>query len=98
MNPQKVVRNQVTTLTDLPNIGKKMEKDLQIIGIHHPLQLKGKSPYEMFDELCIKTGKKHDPCVIDVFISVTRFMDGEAPQPWWKYTRVRKEYLHNENV
>jgi hypothetical protein len=36
------------------------------------------------------TNTRHDPCVLDVFISVTRFMAGGAPQAWWKFTAERK--------
>ena len=35
----------------------------------------------------------HDPCVIDVFLSVVRFMAGEAAQPWWAFSKERKETL-----
>jgi hypothetical protein len=28
--------------------------------------------------------------VLDVFLSITRFMAGDAPQPWWHYTAERK--------
>ncbi|HPT57671.1 MAG TPA: helix-hairpin-helix domain-containing protein, partial [Casimicrobium sp.] len=30
---------------------------------------------------------------IDVFISVTRFMNGEAARPWWNYTAERKQKM-----
>lgn len=39
---------------------------------------------------------RHDPCVIDVFMSVTRFMAGvagAAAQPWWAFTSERKRVL-----
>lgn len=98
MKLQEIVRSKVKTLTDLPNIGQEMEKDLKLIGIHDPSQIKGKSPYQMYKELCQKTGKKHDPCVIDVFLSITRFMEGEDPLPWWKYTKERKEYLQKNTI
>lgn len=39
------------------------------------------------------TGKRHDPCLLDVFIAVVRFMDGEPAKPWWKYTTERKREL-----
>ena len=94
MNPKKVIRSKVKALTDLPNIGKAMEKDLLAIGIRDPMQLIGKSPYQMYEALCKKTGSKHDPCVIDVFLSITHFMAGDAPKPWWEYTQERKEYLN----
>jgi hypothetical protein len=93
MNPDKVVRNKVQTLTDLPNIGKAMERDLHILGIITPSQLKGRSPYDLYYELCNKKGVKQDPCVLDVLISITRFMEGAEPLPWWKFTSERKAYI-----
>jgi hypothetical protein len=77
-------------LTDLPNIGKACAEDLHLLGIFLPVQLIGKNPYELFESLCEKTGVRIDPCMLDTFISITRFMDGEAPQPWWTYTEERK--------
>jgi Pathogenicity locus len=91
MNPAKVERSRVKNLTDLPNIGKASAADLQLLGIHEPQQLVGLNPYQMYQRLCDITQVRHDPCVIDVFISITRFMDGEAPRPWWDYTDERKQ-------
>jgi hypothetical protein len=90
MSPSKVVRERVTRLTDLPNIGKSIAADLELLGIKGPAQLAGKSPYEMYDRLCRKTKTVHDPCLLDTFISITRFMDGEPPRPWWHFTAERK--------
>jgi hypothetical protein len=92
MNPAKVERERVKQLTDLPNIGQAAEKDLILLGISAPEQLIGRDAYEMYDELCEKTGARHDPCVIDVFLSITRFMAGEAPRAWWDYTDERKRH------
>ena len=91
MNPNKVERSKVKILTDLPNIGKASAKDLQVIGIQQPSDLVGKSPLAMYDALCERTGVKHDPCVLDVFMSITHFMQGEDPQPWWHFTDERKQ-------
>ena len=93
MNPAKVVRTQVKQLTDLPNIGKASAADLRLLGIETPVQLLGRNPYEMYQTLCDKTGQRHDPCMLDVFISITRFMAGDDPQPWWFYTEERKQAL-----
>ncbi|MGB8337549.1 MAG: helix-hairpin-helix domain-containing protein [Burkholderiales bacterium] len=90
MSPSKAHRALVVKLTDLPNIGKAGADDLRLLGIHEPSQLIGKCPFEMYDKLCEKTATRHDPCVIDVFISITRFMNGEEAQPWWKFTEDRK--------
>jgi hypothetical protein len=57
----KVNRNCVVLLTDLPNIGKAMAEDLRLIGIREPGQLVSRSPYEMYETLCKKTGSRHDP-------------------------------------
>lgn len=93
MSPAKVDRDKVKTLTDLPNIGKAMARDLCLIGIEEPQQLAGKSAYELYDALCEITEKRQDPCVIDVFLSITHFMNGGDPAPWWKYTEERKKAL-----
>lgn len=53
----------------------------------------GRDPYLMYEELCRKTGQRHDPCVIDAFISAVRFMQGEPKRPWWAYTSERKSVL-----
>ena len=93
MSPSKVIRDDVVLLTDLPNIGKSLAGDLQLLGIARPADLRGRDPYEMYETLCEMTAQRHDPCVIDVFISVTRFMAGEAPTAWWSFTAERKRTL-----
>jgi hypothetical protein len=91
MNPSKVVRENVKKLTDLPNIGKAGAADLELLGIEKPGDLQGNDPYEMYERLCILTSSRHDPCVIDVFISVTSFINGDEPKAWWHYTEERKK-------
>jgi len=90
MNPAKVIRSKVRQLTDLPNIGPAMAADLRLLGINAPRQLRGQNPYQMYEQLCRKTGVQHDPCVIDVFISITRFIGGGDARPWWEFTEERK--------
>ncbi len=86
-------RFTVTQLTDLPNIGPAMARDLRILGIERPQQLIGQDPLAMYDDLCLITEQDHDPCVIDVFMSVVRFMEGGEPRPWWEFTGERKAGL-----
>ncbi len=93
MNPAKVVRQKVQQLTDLPNIGKACAQDLRKLGIDSPSQLQGRDPFEMYLSLNRLTGKTHDPCMLDVFISITRFIAGDEPKPWWFYTDERKQHL-----
>ncbi len=86
-------RQTVSELTDLPNIGKAIARDLHLLNIQHPQDLIGKDAYKLHDELSRVTGEKKDPCVIDVFLAVIDFMEGGSPVPWWKYTAERKKYL-----
>ena len=95
MSPSKVVREHVVLLTDLPNVGISLAGDLRLIGISRPDELRGRDPYAMHETLCALTGVRHDPCVIDVFISVTRFMNGEPTAVWWQFTEERKNMLRN---
>ncbi len=93
MNPDKVDRATVKQLTDLPNVGKATAADLRLLGYDLPEQLVGECPFEMYERLCRETGQRHDPCVMDVFLSVTCFMNGEAARPWWAFTGARKNHL-----
>ncbi|MGZ5780742.1 MAG: helix-hairpin-helix domain-containing protein [Burkholderiaceae bacterium] len=45
----------------------------------------------MHESLCNITGVQHDPCVIDVFMSVVSFMEGGAALSWWSFTEKRKQ-------
>ncbi len=93
-------REIVARLDALPNIGKAMARDLELVGIDHPKQLIGKDPFALYAELCRKSGQKIDPCVIDVFMSVVDFMEGGEPRLWWSFTDERKRVLlqHEETI
>jgi hypothetical protein len=90
MNPAKVDRARLAQLTDLPNVGPALARRLVAIGVDTPRRLVGEDPVALYERVCASTGVREDPCVLDVFISVTRFMDGAPPQPWWAYTAERK--------
>jgi len=85
-------RKTVVRLDELPNIGKAMADDLILIGIDHPRKLIGKDPFELYEKLCTRSDKRHDSCVIDVFMSVIHFMEGGDPLPWWSFTDERKRH------
>ncbi len=85
-------RQTVSELEELPNIGKAMADNLRLVGIKHPQELIGEDPYKLYNELCRLTGKKHDPCVIDVFLSVVDYMEGGDTKPWWEFTKGRKKH------
>jgi hypothetical protein len=98
MNPEKVSRNRVRELTDLPNIGKTMARDLRLIGISRPEQLVGRTALELYHDLCRITDAVQDPCVLDVFMSVISFMSGGEPRTWWSFTEERKQLQRREKL
>lgn len=91
MNPSKVDRAKTHALTDLPNVGPAIARDLELIGIHRPLDLEGKDPYELYESLCAKSHARHDPCVLDTLMSIVDFVSGGDPRPWYEYTVKRKK-------
>jgi hypothetical protein len=90
-------RTSFTKLEQLPNVGKATAGDLRLLGITTPAALVGRDPYELYHRLCDITKQRHDPCMIDVFIAVVRFMEGADATPWWHYTAERKATLAGQS-
>ncbi len=90
MNPAKVVRSRVAKFTDLPNIGPASARDFELLGFTQPSQLVGADPWHLYQALCVASGTRQDPCVLDVLMSVTDYLSGAEPKPWWDYTEERK--------
>ncbi len=86
-------RESATQLETIPNIGKAMAADLRRLGIEHPRELAGQDAYALYERLCILSGQRHDPCVIDVFLAAIHFMDGGEAHPWWHFTAQRKRRM-----
>jgi hypothetical protein len=82
--------HRIAVLEDVPNVGPSIANDLRRLGIHQPNELAGQAPDDLYRALCQATRTRQDPCVLDVFISVVRFMEGAPPRPWWHYTAERK--------
>jgi len=88
-----MARTDIDNFQAIPNVGKAMEKDFRLLGLKAPQDLIGKDPYQLFYDLCDITGHQHDPCVIDVFISAVRYMEGGPPKKWWEFTSERKKKM-----
>ena len=86
-------RADISDLQQIPNVGPAIAKNLRLIGVSSPHDLRHKDPYAMYDDLCRITGTRHDLCLLDVFIAAVRFMAGEPAKPWWQYTPERKQTL-----
>jgi hypothetical protein len=89
-----MIRDNVKYFEEIPNVGKATAKDFLLIGIKEPIELAGKDPYKLFEKLCDCTSIRHDPCVIDVFISAVKYMEGGSAKKWWEFTAERKSKLN----
>lgn len=85
--------NLAKKLIDIPNIGKSISKDLELIGIKKPLGLKGKDAFKLYNKMCKAKGQKIDPCMIDVLMSAVDFANGGDARKWWHFTKERKKIL-----
>jgi hypothetical protein len=82
--------SECEALEQLPNIGPALAADLRLLGVLHPRELASKDALALYRGLCVKTGRRQDPCVLDTFMAATDFMRGAEPRPWWTYTAQRK--------
>ncbi|MDO8252347.1 MAG: helix-hairpin-helix domain-containing protein [Rhodoferax sp.] len=91
----RVVPGQPKRLEDLPNIGKSIAADLELLGIRKPEQLAKLDPLETYRALSAVMGHRHDPCVLYTLMSVQHFFKSDEVLPWWKFTERGKELLQS---
>lgn len=84
-------------LESIPNVGPAIAAKLRVLGYESVTDLKGADPYSMYQKLSELTGKRHDPCLLDVFISAVSFCNGNPPKPWWEFTSMRKAKIKERN-
>lgn len=81
-------------LEDLVSVGPAIRADFELLGIHTVAWLAQHEPEALYDELCRKTGKRQDPCVLDTFrAAIEQARDPYLPPEkcrWWYWSRVRK--------
>jgi len=74
----------------LRNVGPAARADLAVLGITSSERLAACDADELYASLQMKTARKHDPCVWDVFAAaIHQARTGEA-RDWWTFTPVRK--------
>ena len=88
-----MIAAQAVQLTDIPNIGRSIAADLVQAGIRTPQDVRSMDPAAIYEALRTPMGQRHDPCVLDVIMSIIAFVEGGEPQPWWHFTAVRKALL-----
>jgi hypothetical protein len=80
-------------LLAMANVGPAVAGYLARLGITERAQLVDRDPFELYDTLCVRDGRRYDPCLLDTFMSVVDQAGGGSPRPWWEYTAERKRVL-----
>lgn len=83
-------------LQKIPNIGPAMAGDLVMLGITKVEDLKGRDADDLYDKLSSLTSSRQDPCVADTLESAIHYADTGDGQPWWNFTKGRKERWKNK--
>jgi nucleotidyltransferase/DNA polymerase involved in DNA repair len=81
-------------LEDLYSVGPATVRDLKLLGITRVEQLAGRDARNLYDRLCKLTGKRCDPCTMDILsAAIAQAQDPNLPREksrWWYWSRVRK--------
>lgn len=88
------IMSKQTKLIDLVSVGPAIVRDLALLGITRVDQLRGQQATDLFEELKRVSGKRQDPCVLDVFTcAIAQAENPDLPdeqRQWWYWSRVRK--------
>jgi hypothetical protein len=87
-------KNETRRLRDLYSVGPATVCDLKCLGITRVEQLVGKDARKLYDRLGRLSGKRYDPCVLDVLsAAIAQAQDPGLPEEkrkWWYWSRIRK--------
>ena len=84
-------------LLELANVGPAVARYLEAVGITETWQLAGRDAIEIYEEMCARSGRRLDPCLLDTIMSAVEQADGGPARPWWDYTAERKRRLSGES-
>jgi len=76
-------------LTTIPNVGPKVAARLRRLGVERVEDLQGKDPEELFEQTCLQSGAREDPCLLDTYRAAVDFATTGEERPWWEYSRER---------
>jgi hypothetical protein len=89
-------------LKDLVSVGPATLKDFEVLGIESVEQLARQDARALYDEICKRTGIRHDPCVEDVFAcAIAQAKDPYLPpeqKQWFYWSRLRKSTNQKKRI
>jgi hypothetical protein len=91
---QAMKQKEMRQLGDLSSVGPATVRDLKLLGITRVEQLVGQDARKLYDRLGRLSGKRFDPCVMDVLsAAIAQAQDPGLPKEkckWWYWSRIRK--------
>jgi hypothetical protein len=79
----------IADLGRIPGVGPSIAADLRRLGVREVAELRGRNPEALYSELCQKTGRHVDRCVLYVFRCAVYFASEANPHPemlkWWNW-------------
>ncbi len=80
-------------LLAIPGVGPATVADFHLLGIHEIADLKHRDPQHLYDELCERTGVRHDPCCLYVFRCAVYYASTTRRDPeklkWWNWKNAK---------
>lgn len=78
-----------TDLQQIPYVGKRMEKALQMLGFDSIASLRGADPQKIYERECLITGQKIDRCQLYVYRMAVYYAENDIHDPaklkWWAW-------------
>jgi hypothetical protein len=86
---KRTARPSADELLTIPGVGTAVARDLRRLGIRRVADLKDQDPEALYTDLCEKTGKPVDHCMLYVFRCAVYFASRTAHDPeklkWWNW-------------
>lgn len=77
----------MTSLRQIPSVGRETEKDLISLGYTTPESLRNANPEEMYERECVMKGVRVDRCQLYVYRCAVYYCSTKNPAPekckWW---------------
>jgi len=87
-------KKETRNLSDLYSVGPATVRDLKTLGITAVEQLVGQDARKLCDRLRRLSGKRCDPCMMDVLsAAIAQAQDPNLPKEkrkWWYWSQIRK--------
>lgn len=80
---------EIKELRQIPGVGVSIAQDLWNVGIRSIADLKGRSPDQLYEQMCAQQGVQIDRCMLYVMRCAVYYASNETYDPellkWWNW-------------